>query len=278
MLKPLARLLLLAALPVLTAGGASRFAAAAEPALGFTAPSTEIEVSTALRDLVTEVAVREGDVVAKGDLLVVLDTAALEAELAIARARAEASGALRRAEAVLAAKQTQYDLMAKLRKQGAARAEELSFAESELAVAQAELQGAADQQVIARLEVARLETALEQRHVRAPADGVIAEIFRDPGELVGAQETRLMTLAVLDPLQVEVYVATAQGRGLGQGATATIELPLAGVSVVGTVVDVAVKADAASGTMRVRLQFDNPGLALRSGERALVTFALAATE
>jgi RND family efflux transporter MFP subunit len=278
MLKALARLLLLAALPVLTTGGASRFAAAAEPALGFTAPSTEIEVSTALRDLVTEVAVREGDVVAKGDLLVVLDTAALEAELAIAKARAEASGALRRAEAVLAAKQTQYDLMAKLRKQGAARAEELSFAESELAVAQAELQGAADQQVIARLEVARLETALDQRLVRAPADGVIAEIFRDPGELVGAQETRLMTLAVLDPLQVEVYVATAQGRALAQGATATIELPLAGVSVVGSVVDVAVKADAASGTMRVRLQFDNPGLALRSGERALVTFALAATE
>ena len=278
MLKSLSRLLLLlAALPVLTTGGASRLAAA-EPALGFTAPSTEIEVSTALRDLVTEVAVREGDVVAKGDLLVVLDTAALEAELAIAKARAEASGALRRAEAVLAAKQTQYDLMAKLRKQGAARAEELSFAESELAVAQAELQGAADQQVIARLEVARLETALEQRHVRAPADGVIAEIFRDPGELVGAQETRLMTLAVLDPLQVEVYVATAQGRALAQGATATIELPLAGVSVVGSVVDVAVKADAASGTMRVRLQFDNPGLALRSGERALVTFALAATE
>jgi len=278
MLKPLARLLLLAALPVLTTGGASRFAAAAEPALGFTAPSTEIEVSTALRDLVTEVAVREGDVVAKGDLLAVLDTAALEAELAIAKARAEASGALRRAEAVLAAKQTQYDLMAKLRKQGAARAEELSFAESELAVAQAELQGAADQQVIARLEVARLQTALEQRHVRAPADGVIAEIFRDPGELVGAQETRLMTLAVLDPLQVEVYVATAQGRGLAPGATATIELPLAGVSVLGSVVDVAVKADAASGTMRVRLQFDNPDLALRSGERALVTFALAASE
>jgi RND family efflux transporter MFP subunit len=185
---------------------------------------------------------------------------------------------LRRAEAVLAAKQTQYDLMAKLRKQGAARAEELSFAESELAVAQAELQGAADQQVIARLEVARLQTALEQRHVRAPADGVIAEIFRDPGELVGAQETRLMTLAVLDPLQVEVYVATAQGRGLAPGATATIELPLAGVSVLGSVVDVAVKADAASGTMRVRLQFDNPDLALRSGERALVTFALAASE
>lgn len=269
-------LLFVAALPALLAGGASRVAEAAEPVLGFTAPSTEIEVSTALRDVVTEVPVKEGDVVAKGDLLAVLDTAQLEAELAIARARAEAGGALKRAEAVLASKQSQYDVMAKLRKQGAARAEELSFAQAELSVAEAELQGALDQQVIAELEVKRLEAALEQRRVRASADGVITEIFRDAGELVGAQETRLMTLAVLDPLQVEVYVATAVGGLLGAGATATIELPLAGVSVVGTVTDVAVKADAASGTMRVRLRFDNPGLALRSGERALVTFNQAA--
>lgn len=276
MTSSLPLLLLATALPVLLAGGAPRPAMAAEPTLGFTAPSTEIEVSTALRDVVTEVAVKEGDVVAAGDLLAVLDTAQLEAELAIARARAEAGGALKRAEAVLASKQSQYDVMAKLRKQGAARAEELSFAQAELSVAEAELQGALDQQVIAELEVKRLEAALEQRRVRASADGVITEIFRDAGELVGAQETRLMTLAVLDPLQVEVYVATAVGGLLGAGATATIELPLAGVSVVGTVTDVAVKADAASGTMRVRLRFDNPGLALRSGERALVTFNQAA--
>lgn len=258
--------------------GAAAPAGAEEPALGFTAPSSEIEVSTALRDVVTEVAVKEGAVVAKGDLLAVLDTAQLEAELAIARAKAAAGGALARAQAVLQAKQAQYDLLAKLRKQGAARAEELTNAESELAVAQAELLAAQDQQRIAELEVGRLQAALEQRHVRAPADGVVTEIFRDAGELVGGQETRLMTLAVLDPLQVEVYVATALGRGLKAGTTATIALPLSGLSVIGRVVDVAVKADAASGTMRVRLQFDNHDLALRSGERALVSFNLAAAQ
>jgi len=247
-------------------------AAEAEPALGFAAPSTEIDVSTSVRDVVTEVAVKEGQAVAAGELLAVLDTAELEAELAIARARASAEGGIKRAEAILASKQSQFDIMTKLRKQGAARAEELSFAEAELAVATAELQGALDQQAIADLEVRRLEAAVERRRVRAPADGVITEIYRESGELVGAEETRLMTLAVLDPLQVDVYVATALGRALRPGDTATIDLPLAGAVVVGTIIDIAVKADAASGTMRVRLHFDNPDQALRSGERALVTF------
>lgn len=267
-------------LPLLLAAALATSAVAArageEPALGFTQPSSEIEVSTALRDVVSDVLVKEGDVVARGDLLAVLDTAQLEAELAIAKAKAEAGGAVAHARAVLQAKQDQYDLMARLKKQGAARAEELNNAQSELAVAQADLQAAEDQQRIAGLEVGRLEAALAERHIRAPADGVVTDILRDPGELVGAQETRLMILAVLDPLQVEVFVATAVGRDLKPGAQATIQLPLSGVSVVARVVDVSVKADAASGTMRVRLQFDNHDLALRSGERALVSFNLAA--
>lgn len=251
---------------------------AQETALGFTAPSKEIEVSTALRDLVTEAFVREGDFVERGAPLLALDTAQLEADLAIARAKAAAAGPLARAEAVLAAKQHQFDLLSKLRKQGAARAEEVAFAESELAVAKAEMLAAEDQQRIAELEVARLEAALAQRRVLAPADGVITEIFREPGELVGAQETRLMLLAVLDPLQVEVYVPTTLGRLLQPGLAVSIELPLAGETLVGSIVDVAVKADAASGTVRVRVQFDNGDLAVRSGERALVSFTSVATE
>lgn len=265
-------LLLLAALPF-----PAPTAVAAEPALGFTAPSREVEVATAVRGLVVAVMVAEGDLVAQGEPLAELDAAELRAELAIARARAGAEGAVRRAAALLASKQQQYDRMARLRAQGAARAEEVALAEAELRVAEADMIAAEEQQGIAELEVARLEALLDQRVVRAPTGGVVTELLREPGELVGAQETRLLTLAVLDPLLVEVFVPNALGRALEKGMAAQVALPDLGRSLAGTIADVAVEADAASGTMRVRLYLPNDGLGLRSGERALVDFGLPAT-
>lgn len=251
-------------------------AAAQEPALGFTAPSREVEVSTAVRGLVEEVLVVEGDRVESGQVVAVLDAAELEAELAIARARAGAEGPVRRAAALLAAKQQQYNRLAKLRQQGAARAEEVALAEAELRVAEADMVAAEEQQKIAELEVARLQALLAQNSVRAPSPGVVTEILREPGELVGAQETRLLSVAVLDPLQIEVYVPNALGRRLERGMAAQVELADLGLALTGEIADVAVKADAASGTMRVRVHLANADFRLRSGERALVSFTTAA--
>lgn len=256
---------------LLTAGAATAVPAQ-EPALGFTAPSREVEVSTVVRGLVRDLLVSEGERVAAGQALARIDAAELEAELAIARARAAAEGGVRRAQALLAAKQQQYDRLAKLRQQGAARAEEVALAEAELRVAEADMVAATEQQKIAELEVMRLEALLDQHLVLAPSDGVVTEILREPGELVGAQETRVLALAVLDPLQIEVFVPNALGRRLERGMPAQVDLADLGLTVTGTIADVAVKADAASGTMRVRVHLANDDGRLRSGERAMVSF------
>lgn len=157
---------------------------------GTLAPRRSVRLFTQEEGRVESVAVREGDRVAKGDMLLTLDRRLLSAELdkAVARLR-ETEGNLNRA--------------VELSKRKVTTQERLDKAEAELAIAKA--------------EVALIRTRLGYANLKAPFDGVVTERLIEPGDVA---ERNSHVLSVLDPstLYTTVPVSELMLPRLGGGS------------------------------------------------------------
>lgn len=124
---------------------------------------------------------------------------------------------------------------------------------------------------IAKLEMEQQRQVLEQRSILSPFDGVVVERFLGPGERVANE--KILKLAQIDPLNVEVVVPVELFGQIKNGMTADVRLtPLlsgqfkARVSVVDRVID------ASSGTFGVRLELPNPDHRIPAGIKCRVRF------
>ncbi|MEM1314393.1 MAG: efflux RND transporter periplasmic adaptor subunit [Pseudomonadota bacterium] len=244
-------------------------AVCAAPAEGFAKPSAEIDVAAAEAGVLARLDARPGDLVAAGDLLGRLDGRLARAELAAAQARAAAEGRLdlARTRAEFAAKRmAEVD---KLRRSGAIRPMEILEAEAEAAVAAAEVEAARDDARLAGFDAARARTRLERLEIRAPADGVVDEVHREAGEFVGAGDPRVLTLIVLDPIEVDAWWPAACLEGLSPGDPALVTAGR-GAALAAEVRDVGRRIDAPTGLLRVGLSAANPDGAVRAGDRLQV--------
>jgi RND family efflux transporter MFP subunit len=241
---------------------------------GFAEPYCQIEVSASGEPgLITDVRVREGDSVKKGDILLALDTDVLEAALRIARRRSEFTGRLRAAEAEHKLRSERAAKLRTLRDQGHASAAEIERAEADLAVAEAQVVLANEERELAALECARIEAQIERRRFRSPIDGVVVEVFRDVGEAAEISDPRLLTLVQLNPLRVKFPVTVLQSAGLSAGDTIRVELPEFATATDAHVEIVAPVLDAKSGTVQVTCVINNDQGQYRSGMRCLLQLA-----
>lgn len=124
---------------------------------------------------------------------------------------------------------------------------------------------------LADLELQRTTTEVALRTVKSPINGVVIERFMHPGEF--PKQEKILKLAQIDPLRVEVYAPVGLLNKVTVGTTAYVkpESPLtaeypAKVTVVDRVVD------AASGTFGVRLEMPNRDLKLPAGLKCTVRF------
>jgi len=174
----------------------------------------EVNVGSRISGTVVSLPVAVGERVEVGQLLAVLDSAALEAQADEARADVALSAPrIRLAESILNRRQ-------RLAENGLTSVEDLETAENALAVARAQLQS--DK---ARLRSA--EIALSYTQVTAPISGVVAEVSTREGETVAAAfaAPNFVTIIDLDRLEVLAYVdETDIGRVfVGQQASFTVD-------------------------------------------------------
>lgn len=134
-----------------------------------------------------------------------------------------------------------------------------------VAHAQAEL----NNRRLAELELQRTNAEVSLRTVRSPINGVVMERFLSPGEF--PKQEKILKLAQIDPLRVEVYapVSLLGKVTVGMEAHVKMEDPIGGphkakVTIVDRVVD------AASGTFGIRLELPNPDLRLPAGVKCTV--------
>lgn len=233
------------------------------------------DIRVRVEGVVTEVKFDEGSQVKKGDVLYEVDPAPFIATIN------EINASLQAAEAERRLAEIERDRKAALLDKKTIAASELDVAEASLAKAQAEVA-----RLTARLERAKFE--LSHCTIAAPFDGIVGISKVDVGAFVDASTGALTTLTQMDPMGIEIPVATSTlvtlrqkrlqngGERASEGEV-TLTLPNGSAyKSKGKVDFVGVRTSESTDTTIIRAIFSNPDLLILDG--ALVGVSLIPTE
>lgn len=206
-------------------------------------PKLDAVVSSPVPGRVAQVLVDEGDRVAAGALLAVVEDPALGAGSLEARAAVESARAQRAAADLEVARQD------RLVASGIAARKELDDARAKQATTTADLAAATARAGLAGAQLAR-------REIRAPRAGVVLHLQRKVGESVdGTAATPIAEVADLSVLELHAQAPPAALRPLRDGMRATVQVLGSDAPIAGTVVRVAPAVDPATllGVVRIAL-------------------------
>ena len=241
-------------------------------------PHSVADVSTREQGVLEEILVKRGDIVKKGQVVARLESGLEKIAFEFATARAEMQGEIEAAQAKLEYVQRQQKRIDDLYNDKAISFNEKDKAETDVRLAATELQLALDNHRLMQIERERAAQQLELRSIRSPVDGVIVEILLVPGESVEDRAREIMTIAEVDPLNVEVILPAALFGQVRVGMAAEVTPLIAGSAVRGAEVAVVDRTiDAASATFGVQLQLVNADLSIPGGIRCAIDF-LAGTQ
>jgi multidrug efflux pump subunit AcrA (membrane-fusion protein) len=248
-------------------------------AVGTVTARVAATVSSKLMGTVLSVAVREGDRVKQGDLLVTLDDRQVAAQLAQAQAvlqaarKGEAEALSARAAAAAGAEQA---LLAYRRSQTLLAGEAITRADFEgaearqrqsqaaLKQAEAAVQAAQSRVQQARAAVDAAQVARQDARVEAPFEGRVTAKLVDAGDLA-APGKPLIVMERIGGYRVDLEVPESYAHLVRTGQPVAVRVPSAGPAVLqGTVAVVVPAADPRSRTSMVQVEV--PGTeTLRSG-------------
>lgn len=247
-------------------------AAPAQPAYDcLIEPHAVVQISTREQGVIEEVAVKRGDLVKKGQVLVRLESEAEKLAAKLAAARAEMRAQIDGREANLSYLKAQEARLNELYAKKAVPFLEKHKAATDTLQAEAELREAKESLALLQIEKDRTAQLLAERTIRSTVDGVVVDVLLDPGESV--EDRPIIVVAEVDPLNVEIILPEARYGSIkiGDKAQVTPLLPDAAPrETVVTVVDRVV--DAASKTFGVRLELRNPTFAIPGGVRCEIQF------
>jgi RND family efflux transporter MFP subunit len=236
---------------------------------GFTEPYRKIDIGPSEPGLLALMTVQEGDSVKAGQVVGALEYDVLEVSLEIARAAMQSQGRINSALAERDLHQIRFEKLTQLHDQGHANQEEVDRAKTELAVAEANLQTAKEQQSVDRFEYQKIAAMIERRKLRCPIDGVVTRVYKEQQELVAANSPTVLTVVQLNPLRVTFSAPMAQCLALKPGQSLPLNFPETGVKTTGKVESISPVTEAESGTVRLKVVIDNPKGAFRSGVRCV---------
>ena len=254
-----------AAVPVTTATVERRDVPVRLRANGTVVALQSVDIRAQITSTVREVHIREGQTVARGDLLVSLDSRAEEANLKKAAAQVEKDRAdLANAQRTL---ERQRQLF-----------EQKFISQSALDAAQNQVDSLKGQLAVDLAAVEAMKVAIGNTEIRASFAGRTGAIGVRPGSLVQPNGTVLVTVTQIDPIQVAFTLPEKElpglQRALAAGAVSAEATPDGGRQVLtGRVNFVDNAVDTATGTIRVKAEFDNRASRLWPGMYVNVTVA-----
>jgi len=201
-------------------------------ASGQVEPHTKVDMSADISGRIMNLAVKEGERVSKGQLLVQIDPSTYQA--AVERSRAALAAA--RAQAIQAAAnsdqaQHNYDRSAAIRKSNPQLVsdEQLEQLHTTLAVSQATAQAARDQVDQAAAALRDDESSLSKTTIRAPMAGKVTRLVVEQGETaiqgtLNKDAATLLTISDMSVLETKVKVDETDVAHISLGDTAFIQL------------------------------------------------------
>lgn len=243
-----------------------------ETVVGITSPFRSATLASVHSGQIADLAVPEGGVVRKGELVFALDDRVQRARTQIAQARAESNLEVDLAAARWGQAKGELERLLALYVDSSASPKELRDARIDADVARLEYEVARfqhDQDIRAHEHERRV---LEQFQIRAPFTGYVAQHVKQLGETVDQTEA-VAKLAQLDPLLVSVDCPLSMAPLIREGDRVRVrpvdpqwEPRLATVTLASRV------ADGASQTFKVKLSVDNKDAGWVSGLKVLVEF------
>ncbi len=199
-------------------------------------------ISTRMMGNVTQVLVKPGDEVKKGDLLVAISSTDLRAKKAqVAAAIAQATSGLQNAE-------KDYQRFKSLYEKGSASEKELENMTTRYEVAKAGLEAAKqmEREVTAQFAYSNL---------RAPFDGVVTNTFVKAGDLANPGMP-LATVEGKNAFEATVMVPETQIGQVQEGASAQVLVKSKGIALEGTVKEVSPSAKNTGGQYLVKIALE----------------------
>lgn len=215
-------------------------------------PLNQSQVRSDVAAVVTEISVRRGERVRKGQLLARLDTADVSARLR------ERQSNLDSARSALKLAEINREKAVTLTQRGVKSQTALDEAENAWRTARANVSAMEQQLTMAR-------KAVNDAAIYAPIDGLVAERFINPGERV-AVDARLFTIADLDTIEVETLVPARDVPQLRVGQKVLLHVEgFAERSFDGTIERINPTAQSGSRSIPVYILLQNPEHLLRGG-------------
>lgn len=242
-------------------------------------PNQTVDVSSPVIGLLDKVLVKRGQRVAKGQVLATLESRAESAAVALALHKSQMTAPTRTAESKIEFSKRKFQRRRDMSDKNLMSGQERDEAEGELKLAESELLMAGENRQMGKLEWQQQSSLLNLRTIRSPFDGVVANQYLYPGEIVepGGQKKPILKLAQLDPLRVHVVLPLAAFGKVQPGMKVDVspELPVGG-RYAGRVTVIDKLVDAASGTFAVFLEVANPKLDIPAGVKCRAEFGFAA--
>jgi multidrug resistance efflux pump len=176
------------------------------------------------------------------------------------------------AQAELAQKQVDLKKLEQAKAKGAASLWEVEHLTLNVRIAELSLQSAILEQQQYRQRYDHASSQLKRMQLAAPIAGLVEEVSVEEGESIGTLGP-VVRIVQNDPLWIDVPVPLTQARELALGQDAWITFPGAtrDASPNGRIINISAVADAASETLRIRIEVPNP-LKRPAGERVAVAF------
>ena len=259
-----------AALVVTVIGGP--LSSRAETLQGITAPKADIMLSFVVPGRISEVRVKEGDEVEKGQVLVRLYDQPEKIQCEQLKMLSEDQTKILAAKAELAQKKVDLKKVEMARAKGAASDWEVEHLNLDVRIAELALKSSRFEQAQYVRRYRHAESQLALMRLRAPVAGLVEDVSVEAGESIGTLGA-VVRLVQNDPLWIDVPVPMTKAGELQVGQDVWVTFP-AGAAVEAPnakIINIATVADAASDTLRVRIEVPNP-TKRPAGERVAVAF------
>lgn len=228
-------------------------------------PRQEVMLAAETDGQLAEIAVVEGEAVDAGAVVAQLDDRVQAARVAMSAIRANSTAQVRKAELVLQAARERHVRLLEAKRRGAIPAWELTEAEQQMAVAEADLMAARDAKAG---ELARLETEkhlLAVYTVRSPFKAHVSEIYTDIGTSLRRGD-KIARLVDLSELETTVFLPVDLLPRIDTQTPITVQLPDPyGGEADGRLVFIDHIVEPASRSVRATVLIDNADLRLPAG-------------
>ena len=232
-------------------------------------PYLSVLLHAKVKGYVEQVTVDRGSAVKQGELLISLTAPEMDAQIAEAEAKFQATEADRaQAEAQLAAAQSTYDRTKEAAKTPGAVAEnDVVQAQKQVDAVQALVHSRQRASGAAQAAANALKAMLQYLKIAAPFDGLVTDRLVHPGALVGpGADPALLVIQQVSRLRVVVPVPEEYVGEIVPGANVEFSVPAhPGRTYAGKIARVAGVLDEKTRTMAVELDFTNRDGALAPG-------------